>query len=271
MAKFFVVIGAFLFLSSPGWGQPKQEVVATVDGRPISRSAFDRALRRNMLVVSKKPISKKEVLNDLINRQLGIIKAQKTKLAKKPEVEEKILDLLYHAQISRDLEGAFKKIKVNDQDVKDYYKGHKEVRTRHILFRLRINPSEEEIKAALDQAFEVRKALSKDPSQFPELANKYSQSSTAASGGDMGFQPAARYAPEYYRAIHNKPVGYMTGPVRTQYGYHIIEVLGIRAYEEVSFPLYQKLVYDEKRDRIIDNYFAQLRSKAKVEIKTKNL
>ena len=154
-------------------------VVATVNGKPIYKSQFEERFRQSMLFVSKKPVSKEEVLNDLINRELGIEKAQKDNLADNPIVKSKMQDVLYHAQISKDLEKQFNGIEVTDDAVEKYYKKYKEIRTRHILFRVRAEPSEEETTAALEQAMKIYGVLKKKNDKFPELANKYSQSSTA--------------------------------------------------------------------------------------------
>jgi parvulin-like peptidyl-prolyl isomerase len=243
-----------------------EEVVATVNGKPIYKKQFDERFRQSMLFVSKKPVSKEEVLNDLINRELGIEKAQKDKLADNPIVKSKMQDVLYHAQISKDLEKKFNGIEVTDDAVEKYYKKYKEIRTRHILFRVRAEPSEEETTAALEQAMKIYGILKKKKDKFPELANKYSQSSTAGAGGDLGYQPAARYAPEYYDAIKDKKPGFISPPVRTQYGYHLIEVLAVKPYNEINMPLYRKLVYDEMRDGIIGTYFEKMRAEAKIKI-----
>ena len=187
-------------------------------------------------------------------------------MADNPVVKSKMQDVLYHAQISKDLEKEFNGIEVTDSDVEKYYKKYKEIRTRHILFRVRAEPSEEETKAALEQAMKIYGVLKSKKEKFPELANKYSQSSTAGAGGDLGYQPAVRYAPEYYRAIKGKKAGFISPPVRTQYGYHLIEVLAIKPYNEINMPLYRKLVYDEMRDSIIASYFKKMRDEAKINI-----
>ena len=147
-----------------------------------------------MLFVNDKPAKKEDVLNELINRKLGITRARKNKLDQDPTVKYKMEDIMYHAQISKDLEPKLKKISVTDDDVEKYYKSHPEYRTAHILFRVRAQPDEVEIEEALKKAVEVYNTVKKNPGKFAELANKFSQSSTAPSGGDMGFQPSIRLA-----------------------------------------------------------------------------
>jgi peptidyl-prolyl cis-trans isomerase C len=245
--------------------------VATVNGVKIRKSLFDKTFTQNLLFVSNQSVTREKVLNDLINRILGIQRAKSNRLQYNPEVKYKMEDILYHAQISKDLEPRFKKIVVTDDEVKDYYSKFNEYRTAQILFRVRANPDKEEEEKAQEQAFKVYDALKKKPNMFAELANRYSQSKSAPNGGDMGFQPAVQLAPEYFKAINGKSVGHITTPVRSQYGYHIIKVLAVKDYDAINTTFYKKVVYDRKRDKVLADYFQELRKNAKVDIDKKYL
>jgi len=248
----------------------KGGAVATVNGKEITKEFFDNSYKRNLMFVSDKKVTPEKVVNDLINRELGIQKAKKNNLENDPVVQQKMLDVLYHAQISKDLEPLLRKIKVTDKDVKNYYTKYPEYRTAQILFRIKAQPSKGEAEAALAKAMEVYDTVKKGPDQFTALANKYSQSSSAPLGGDLGFQPAVSLAPEYFAAIKGKAKNYITSPIRSQFGYHIVKVLAVRKFKDINKAQYKKLVYDKKRDAVIEGYFSQLRSKASIKI-DKNL
>jgi peptidyl-prolyl cis-trans isomerase C len=265
MFKSTIALASLLLLSSTTFAA-KDPVVAVVDGIKIKKSELDKTYHENLMFVSDKLVTKEKVLNDLINRQLGVKRAKKAKLDKDPIVKRKMEDIMYHAQISKDLEPRLKKIVVTEADVDGYYKNYPEYRTAHILFRVRTNPEEEENKAALNQALKVYNTLKKKPEAFAELANKFSQSSTAPNGGDMGFQPAIRLAPEYFNAVKGQKKDFITPPVKSQFGYHIIKVMGVKSVKSINNALYKKIVYDKKRDAILDTYFRELRAKAKVKI-----
>jgi parvulin-like peptidyl-prolyl isomerase len=249
----------------------KDPVIATVNGTKILKSLFDQEFRQNLLFVSDKPVTKEKVLNDIINRELGIKKAKKAKLDKDPVVRRKMEEILYHAQISKDLEGKLAEIKVSDSEVESYYKSNPEYRTAHILFRTKAAPEKDEVMAAQQKALEKYTILKKSPEKFSEFANKYSQSSTAPNGGDMGFQPAIRLAPEYFEAIKGKRPNTITPPVRTQFGYHIIKILAVKDIKSINTALYKKVVYDQKRDKILEDYFSAMRKSAKIDINKKVL
>ncbi len=87
----------------------------------------------------------------------------------------------------------------------------------------------------------------------------------------MGFQPAVRMAPEYYKAILGREKGYITPPVRTQFGYHIVKVIAQREYKDINVELYKKIVYDTKRDEVLAEYFAELKKSATIKIEKTNL
>ena len=179
-------------------------------------------------------------------------------------------DVLYHAQISKELEPPLKKIKeITDKDIQNYYKNNPEYRTANILLRVRPQPEEKEWQAALLQAKKIYVALKENPKKFADYAKKYGQSGSAPQGGELGFQPAVRMAPEYFRAIKGKSVGHISPPVRTQFGYHIIKVLGVRKFSEINKAAYKKIVYDTRRDKILQRHFDKMRKKAKVVIKEK--
>jgi len=262
--RIFIILALlpiFVFAAKP---------VAVVNGQEISKNFFDNSYKRNLMFVSDKKVTPEKVINDLINRELGIQKAKKNNLDNDPVVKQKMLDVLYHAQISKDLEPLLRKIKVTDKDVKNYYKKFPEYRTAQILLRVKAQPEAGEAEAALAKAMEVYDTVKKKPEQFTALANKYSQSSSAPMGGDLGFQPAVSLAPEYFAAIKGKTKGYITSPIRSQFGYHVVKVLAKRKFKDINNAQYKKLVYDQKRDKVIEGYFSKLRSKASIKI-NKNL
>ncbi len=270
-SSLFIIFSLLFSLSVSAQNKDAEAVVATVNGVEIKKGQLDQAFEQNLMFVSDKVVTKEKVLNDIINREIGIKKAKEANLQNDPIVKTKMEDVLYHAQISKDLEKKLQDIKVEDKEAQDYYQKNKEYRTAHILFRIRVVPEKEEVEEAIKKALEVYKQLQAKPQMWPELANKYSQSSTAPAAGDMGYVPAVKYAPEYFKAINGKPNGYISPPIRTQFGIHIIKVLGVKEWKEVDPALYKKIVYDQKRDKILEAYFAEGRKNAQIKIVNKDL
>ena len=267
MKKSKLLVAATFLVSLSSYSQIATDpVVATVNGVEIKKGQLEQAYEQNLMFVSDKVVTKESVLNDIINREIGLKKAKEAKFNDDPVVKAKMEDVLYHAQISKDLEKKLQGITVSDKEAQDYYSKNKEYRTAHILFRIRVSPDKEEVQEAIKKSLEVYKQLQIKPQMWPELANKYSQSSTAPAGGDLGFLPAVKYAPEYFKAINGKANGFITPPIRTQFGLHVVKVLGVHEWKEVDPAIYKKIVYDQKRDKILEEYFAEGRKSAQVKI-----
>ncbi len=245
-----------------------EDIVATVNGENISLSELENYYRQSMLTISNKKITMESSLTELINRELGVQKAKKQNLIQDPVVRKKVDDLLFHAQVSKDLEAELLKIapQITDKDVEEYYKNNKEYRTSHILIRLRAFPTKEDVKSAYDQLITILNNVKNEPEKFDELASKYSQSSSAYNSGDLGFHPPSGYVPEFYEAIKGQNVGKIVGPVRTQYGVHLIKITGVKDFKDINKDVYKKILHDQKRDKVLADYFEKLRKSAEIKI-----
>jgi parvulin-like peptidyl-prolyl isomerase len=253
-------------------GTADDPVVAEVNDTKIFKSTLYKYHTQNLnFVRDNKQVTLESSLDDLINRIVGIDKAKKNNLHKNPEVIKKMNDVVYHAQISKDLEPVLEKIQVSDKEVEDYYKNNPEYRTAQILYRLPVTPPQDEVKKALDQSLALYNEAKKNPENFMKLAERFSQSTTAQIGGDLGYQPRTRLTPEFYEQIKNKKPGFITQPFRTQYGVHIVKVLGVKTYDQIDKNMYKKIIYDVKRDKILEDYFRKERTNAKIKINKQHL
>ncbi len=266
------ILLAFFLTSNFAFSKEKDPVVATVNGVTIKKSTLLSYHKQNLnLPQSKRKITLESSLNDLIDRIIGLKKAKELNFDKRPEVRKKMNDVVYHAYLSDVLTPMLKGIKVTDDDVKKYYKENPEYRTSQILIRLRTLPSEKDLGEAHALATKLRADIEIKPKSFEEIAKKYSQISTAELGGDMGYQPKVRLSPNYYNTIKGKKIGYISQPIRTQYGIHIIKVTGVKTFEQIDKKMYKKIVFDEKRDELLADYFEKQRNKAKIKIEKKVL
>ncbi|MCB1041862.1 MAG: peptidylprolyl isomerase [Acidobacteria bacterium] len=59
---------------------------------------------------------------------------------------------------------------------------------------------------------------------FATLAIAYSQCPSGRSGGDLGEFGRGVMVPEFDQVVFSAPVGVVQGPVKTQFGYHLLEV-----------------------------------------------
>lgn len=268
----WILLVCILFSSLNVLAQNKDPVVATVNGKKIYKSVLLRYHEQNLKFVrANKKVTIENSLNDLINRIIGIDNAKKAKLDERPDIIKKRNDILYHAHISDEIAPLLAKIKVSDNDIKKYYAKNPEYRTSQILLRLRAVPSEDEVAEALEKSLKIYNELQKDPKKFEVFARQFGQTSTAQAGGDLGYQPRTRLSTEYFEAIKGKRKGAITKPFRSQYGIHIVKVTGEKEFKQIDMKLYKKIVYDIKRDEILEDYFAKQRKAAKIKIDNKHL
>jgi peptidyl-prolyl cis-trans isomerase C len=59
---------------------------------------------------------------------------------------------------------------------------------------------------------------------FGESAKKHSKCPSGASGGDLGEFRPGQMVPEFDKVVFNEEVGKVHGPVKTSFGYHLIEI-----------------------------------------------
>ncbi|MCB9092930.1 MAG: peptidylprolyl isomerase [Halobacteriovoraceae bacterium] len=257
----FLVFGFSIFAE-----KDSEIIVADVNGEKISKFELEVYHAKRLFRITNKRITKEGSLKELINRKLGIQQAIKNDLQNDPEVRARMNDILYHQQISKDLAPKFKLIQVSGDEVSAYYEQNPEYRTSHILYRLPTQPTPEQVKEGLTKMLDIYQKLQADPSLWNQMVKENSQAQNLPETGDIGFQPKASLAPEYYDMIKGKDINFISRPVRTQYGYHIIKVTGKRPLKDANQYLYKKIIYDIKKDQIIDKYFSDLQNNTKVTI-----
>jgi parvulin-like peptidyl-prolyl isomerase len=151
-------------------------------------------------------------------------------------------------------QGVFKKVtgdvKVTDADIKAYYDSHKtqyvqpESRdVRHILVQK---------KALADSLY----AQLKGGANFAKLAKRYSKDpGSAATGGKLTVSKG-QTVPEFDKTAFSLKTGELSAPIKTQYGYHIIQALSAvkpstsTALSKVRASIKQQLEQQRKNDKI---------------------
>jgi peptidyl-prolyl cis-trans isomerase D len=124
---------------------------------------------------------------------------------------------------------------VDDAAAAAYYDGHqadfllpKQVKARHILFRLEEGATPEQEAKVREQAAAVLEQARKG-SDFAGLAREFSQDpGSGPNGGDLGYFPRERMVKEFADAAFSLPLGGISDLVKTQFGLHIVKVEAIQ-------------------------------------------
>lgn len=100
-----------------------------------------------------------------------------------------------------------------------------QIHARHILVSVASDASEEDSAAALSKAISLTQRL-RAGEDFAALAAQYSDDTgSGQQGGDLGFFPRGQMVSEFEDVAFSLPIGEISDPVKSQFGYHIIEVL----------------------------------------------
>jgi len=76
-----------------------------------------------------------------------------------------------------------------------------------------------------DQAQQIMKRLN-DGEDFAKVARRFSSCPSGKNGGDLGWFGRGMMVPEFEKVAFDEDVGKVIGPVKTQFGYHVIRVTG---------------------------------------------
>jgi peptidyl-prolyl cis-trans isomerase C len=88
----------------------------------------------------------------------------------------------------------------------------RKARARHIL-------------VATEQACnELKQKIETGAEKFEDLAKKHSSCPSGRSGGDLGEFRPGQMVPEFDKVVFSAPLNVVQGPVKTQFGYHLLEV-----------------------------------------------
>ena len=203
------------------------------------------------------------MIEEMINQRLLYVDAKDKGLEDSPafkaEMEKLSKEVLKGMAINEVLQAA----EPTEEEAKSYYEENKErfsepekVAASHIL--VDTEEKAKEIKEKLDAG-----------ENFSELAQEHSNCPSKENGGALGLFERGRMVPEFEEAAFTLAVGEISEPVKTQFGYHIIQVdnkqpAASKSFEAALPELMQQLRRD-KQQKLYSDYMEKLREKYPVE------
>jgi peptidyl-prolyl cis-trans isomerase SurA len=142
-----------------------------------------------------------------------------------------------------------------------------QTRLRHILIRASESMSEGE---ALRRLNDLRARIVGGAADFAEMARAYSGDVTAARGGELDWIYPGDTVPDFERAYRELKIGDVSQPVRTPFGFHLIQVLERRSADmspERRRLQARQALRERKADEAFQEWLRQLRDQAYVELR----
>ena len=264
---------ALLFAPGAALGAPEliDRIVATVDNQTILWSELNYRLRfeaeqrglSSFVEPGRLEALRRDVLEDMVDEQVLILKAQKDSVQIDPnEVEEMLVQQFQLAKSNMDdgefermldrvglserqLKARYRKeirhrllsrqmravvayrVHVSHRDVEAFRQAHRDTLPTQISLShilLQIKPSDEVLGEKLARIGELQ-ALLAAGGDFAEVARAHSEDpGSAAHGGDLGCFSAGTMVPEFEEAAFALKPGETSEPVLSPYGYHLIKL-----------------------------------------------
>lgn len=141
-----------------------------------------------------------------------------------------------------------------------------QVRAQHILF-LTQGLSETQVDSVEERAQMVLDSIQAG-ADFAELARRYSEDGTAATGGDLGFFSRGQMVEPFSEAAFALPDSGAVTPelVKTRYGYHIIRLTGRRTGEPIDTTRARQMLLQERRQEAVTAGIRELRKNVTVRL-----
>lgn len=197
------------------------KILATVNGVAITEAEVDAmvaALMQHGQNVNNEQ-GRKMVLEQLISKKLLLLDAQKNLFEYDPEFKKELEMVKNDLLVNFTMKKALEKVAVKDEEVKEYFEKNKEmfvddekVGASHILV-----DSEE-------KANEILAKINAKEVSFEDAARENSSCPSSENGGNLGEFTRGQMVPEFDEACFAMEVGEVKGPVKTQFGFHLIKL-----------------------------------------------
>ena len=217
-----LIIFLSLNLSAQDTGK---KVLFTINDQPFYSNEFERVYNKNLELV--KDESQKDLDNYLelfIGYKLKVTKAMQMGLQDDKKYQSELKS--YRNQLSKNY---LTDAKVTDELMKEgYERSLKEVRASHLLLLVPENATPADTLKVYQKIVNLRNEILKN-GNFGEYASKFSEDPSAKQNqGDLGYFSAFRMVYPFESAAFNTPKGHISMPVRTRFGYHLIQVNDVR-------------------------------------------
>lgn len=262
-----------------------KDAVAKVSHTKITKSELNDQIQQlspnDQKVIKDNPENKKLVLNQMIDQELVVLEATKEGYSRSPEYKDQIENYKRNLLINMFINDKVNKnVQVTPEEVKAFYTQNKaqfeakeERNVRHILISTN-GRTDAEAKTKANNILKMAKA---GKSSFEKLAATYSDHEESKNrGGELGYFQKGALKKEFSDAAFGiAKKGEVAGPIKTDLGYHVIELVDIRTRPEIPLAQVQQQIAQSiaqaKSRQLQQELLSSLKDKYTVEIFDNNL
>lgn len=241
----------------------EQKVIATVGGHQITEAeveAFIHSLPREQQAYAAHPDFRKQCEEQLIAVYAFAKYGEEEKIDETEEFKNVMENARKDILAQMAMRKLFATVNVTEEEIKEYYEANKSkyskgasVYAKHILV-----DNEE-------KCTELLNAITSGEKVFEDVAKESSTCPSGANGGDLGEFGRGQMVKEFEDAAFAAEIGHIVGPVKTQFGYHLIKVEDKKdaetsVYEDVADTI-KNIILQQKRNDVYGNKIAELKEK----------
>ena len=210
----------------------ENKILATVQGTPITEAQVEATIaalgQRGQGYNS--PQGKEMILEQLINKKLLVLDAEKNLYEYDPEFKAELAQIKEEMLANFAVKKAVENVSVSDEEAKkeydsnpDMFKTPETVSASHILV-----DSE-------DKAKEILAKIEAKEISFEDAAKENSSCPSGQNGGSLGEFGRGQMVPEFDEACFTMEIGELRGPIKTQFGFHLILLTAKNEAKTMSF------------------------------------
>lgn len=246
----------------------ENKVLAIVNGSEITEKNIIRTLSRFPQETQdhyKTEEGREQLLDQIINFELIYNHALDSDMKSDPDYIEQVQLIEKDVLIQIGVKNIMTGVDVTEEEIQKYYEDNSQ------MFKSDATVSAKHILVDdLEQMKEIKVEITNGMS-FEEAAQKYSKCPSASQGGSLGNFTRGRMVPEFEDAAFALQVGEISEPVKTQFGYHLIQIdeknpEGVKSLEESKQMILKNLLNQKQNEKYVSSIM-ELKNKYKVEIK----
>lgn len=200
-------------------------IVMTIDDKKITKHEFESIFKKNNRdsVITQEDLD--EYAELFINFKLKVAEAEELGMDTMPQFERELDG--YRDQLARPY--LVDKSTTDSLVLEAYERSLVEVRASHILISIPPDASPADTLEAYNKIMAIKKIVDERPQDFGEVARMRSNDPSARkNSGDLGYFSSLQMVYPFESLVFETPLGEIGGPVRTQFGYHLVKVVDRR-------------------------------------------